>query len=132
MKPSLQEITSALQKSWSADTAFDPLDWSMKNKARGQCVVSSLVVQDYFGGELIKYEVNEGSLHETHYMNKLDNGTVIDTTQSQYTKPVNLRQAHANCGNFKSLREKRLADPSTASRYAILKQRVVIHVKAEK
>lgn len=124
MKPSLQELFNALQASWNADTAYDPSEWSIENKARGQCVVSSLVIQDYFGGDLIRYEVSEGSIHETHYMNQLPGGIVIDTTSSQYTSPVNMRLKPINTDEHASIRDKRLADESTKTRYAILKDRV--------
>lgn len=124
MKPSLQNIVDALQSAWSADTAYDSNDWSEDNRARGQCVVSSLVVQDYLSGELLRYSVDEGDLHETHYVNRLDNGTVIDTTASQYKQPVTMRIKPIHLDGFKSIREKRLADKSTRKRYELLKSRV--------
>jgi len=124
MKPSLQTIIDALQSAWSADTAYNPNDWSEENRARGQCVVSSLVIQDYLDGELLRYSVDEGDLHETHYVNRLDSGVIIDTTASQYKQPVNMRIKPINLGSFKSIREKRLADEFTRKRYEILKNRV--------
>jgi hypothetical protein len=128
MKHTLQELSQALQASWGADTAYNSAEWSAENKARGQCVVSSLVVQDYLGGELIRYEINEGSLHETHYMNLLPGGIIVDTTSSQYTSPVNMRCKPIDIGEFASIRDKRLADESTATRYEILKNRVEQHL----
>lgn len=124
MKPTLQELSEALQASWDADTAYNPEQWSQENKARGQCVVSSLIVQDYFGGDLIRYEINEDQLHETHYMNQLSDGTVIDTTASQYTSPANMKRKPIDTSEFASIRDKRLADKSTAARYETLKRRV--------
>lgn len=124
MKPTLQDISEALQASWGADTAYSAEEWSQGNRARGQCVVSSLVVQDYLGGDLIRYEINEKQLHETHYMNQLPDGTIVDTTASQYTSPVNMRRKPIDIDKFASIRDKRLADPSTAARYDILKRRV--------
>ena len=124
MDPTLQDIVHALQLAWSTDTAYNPNDWSESNKARGQCVVSSLVVQDYLGGDMLRYSVDEGDLHETHYVNKLDDGTVIDTTASQYKQPVNLRVKPIHLDGFESIRDKRLADEGTRRRYEILKNRV--------
>lgn len=121
---SLREITTALQRSWSAETAFDAAEWSETNRARGQCVVSSLVVQDYLGGELIRFAVDEGDVHETHYMNQLPDGTVVDTTASQYATPVTMRRKPVSIDGFSSIREKRLADESTRRRYLLLKKRV--------
>ena len=125
MKPDIQTLTSALQASWDSDTAYEAGAWSQDNKARGQCVVSCLVVQDYLGGELIRYAVSSDQLNETHYMNQLDDGTVIDTTASQYKEPVTMLFKPINLdGVFNSIRDKRLADASTRARYALLKQRV--------
>ncbi|OGL24216.1 hypothetical protein A2791_04965 [Candidatus Saccharibacteria bacterium RIFCSPHIGHO2_01_FULL_46_30] len=131
MQPTLQILTKAIQDSWSAETAYNANNWSRENKARGQCVVSSLVVQDYFGGDLIRYEISEGALRETHYMNRLDDGTIIDTTNSQYRSPVGMRLKPTALGDFTSLREKRLDDKSTADRYTLLKKRVSIHLSGE-
>lgn len=124
METSLQDIVNALQSSWGADTAYDPTGWSDTNRARGQCVVSSLIVQDYLGGDLLRYSVDEGDLHETHYVNKLTSGVVIDTTASQYKQPVTMRIKPIQLDGFKSIREKRLADTDTRERYEILKNRV--------
>ena len=117
-------IFKALQSSWAKDTAFDPKEWSESNKARGQCVVSSLVIQDYLGGDLVRYSVDEGDLHETHYANRLESGVILDTTASQYTEPVTIRIKPVDLKDFSSVREKRLADNSTRKRYEILKARV--------
>lgn len=122
-KLTLDELIVALRQSWQPDTAFDVSDWSKENPARGQCVVSALVVQDYLGGDLQRYEVS-GAYDETHYVNKI-NGVIIDTTASQYDGLwVTLEPAEANLKGFSSLREKRLADKSTRARYERLKCRV--------
>lgn len=124
MKPTLQELSEALRASWGADTAYSPEEWSQENSARGQCVISSLIVQDYLGGNLIRYEINQDQLHETHYMNQLSDGTVVDTTASQYTASVTMKRKPIDAGEFGSIRGKRLADKSTATRYEILRRRV--------
>jgi hypothetical protein len=124
MELNIQVIINALQSSWGKDTAFDPSEWSEDNRARGQCVVSSLVIQDYLGGELVRYMIDEGNLHETHYANMLDGGTILDTTASQYSQPVTMRIKPIDLKGFASARKKRLADDSTRKRYEILKARV--------
>lgn len=48
----LDALTSALQKSWSADTSSTPR-WTETNRAKGQCAVTACVVQDYFGGDIL-------------------------------------------------------------------------------
>jgi hypothetical protein len=61
-------------------------------------------------------------------MNQLSDGTVIDTTASQYTSAANMKRKLIDSGEFASIREKRLADKSTATRYEILKRRVEHHL----
>lgn len=87
-------------------------------------MVSSLVVQHYLGGELIRYKVTGENIDEAHYCNQLDNGTLVDTTASQYQVPVTLISSSANLRSYSSLREKRLADPDTRKRYDLLPERV--------
>ena len=125
---SLSHFTKVLQKSWSATTSYESdKDWSSANPARGQCVVSSLVVQDYLGGEIVRYAVTGEGIDETHYFNVLEDGTVLDTTRSQYKdkrvsmieKPIDLKK-----NGFGSVRERCLADKETSYRYGILEESV--------
>lgn len=125
----IKDIVEALEASWGPDTAFDESGWTAKNSARGQCVISSLVVQDYFGGELLKYSVEGENLRETHYFNQLPDGTVIDTTKKQYTHRVSLTRKPVSFEGFASIREKRLSDDDTRLRYELLKSRVSSYLK---
>lgn len=122
--PTIEQIIEALQNSWSADTSFDASEWSPENPARGQCVVSSLVVQHYLGGDLRRFRVSAPGLKETHYCNVLENGMVLDTTASQYKVPVTLEIVPVDLKGFASIRDKRLAEGETRTRYEILKLRV--------
>lgn len=76
------QLLNALRASWSADTAFDAGEWSPGNPARGQCLVLSLVVQDYLGGELMSYSVVGDGVDETHHCNVLPGGVLFDATES--------------------------------------------------
>jgi hypothetical protein len=127
--PAFQEITAALQASWNRDTAFDATEWSADNPARGNCVVSSLVVQDYLGGDLRRYHVtDDDGLQETHYVNQLPDGTVVDTTASQYQQPVTLTVVPIELKGYASARDKRLADEDTRRRYELLQGRVAAYL----
>lgn len=128
----LQNLISALEASWARDTAFDENDWSSENPARGQCVVSSLIVQDYFGGELLGYSVKGEGIDETHFVNQLADGTIIDTTRAQYINPVNMTPKAVNLDGFSSIREKRLSDEDTRKRYEVLKDRVDSYLLGQK
>ena len=49
----LDEFADALRTSWDAQTSSDP-GWLAAVPSRGQCAVSALVIQDEFGGDLIR------------------------------------------------------------------------------
>jgi hypothetical protein len=123
-KPSLSDLTAALHKAWSGETSSWGDEWPPDNPARGQCVASSLVVQDYYGGNLIRFAVRGEEISENHYCNLLDDGTLLDTTRSQYKVPVTLQVHPVTLAGYASVREKRLDDEETRTRYEVLKRRV--------
>ncbi len=124
LQPTLKKLVEALQYAWADDTCINPADWSEDNPARGQCVGSSLVMQDYLGGDLLRYRVSADGINETHYCNILEDGTIIDTTGQQYKVSVILQIDPVQLKSFHSIREKRLADDGTRKRYEILASRV--------
>jgi hypothetical protein len=131
MNITLEAVIEALQKSWAKDTCYEETEWSEDNPARGQCVVSSLVLQDYFGGELLRYKVSGDGIDETHYCNTFDNGTLMDVTASQYIQPVTFVVAPADLKSYFTIREKRLADGHTRHRYELLLSRVEAYLNAK-
>ncbi|MFH1637644.1 MAG: hypothetical protein ABIB71_04445 [Candidatus Woesearchaeota archaeon] len=56
--------------------------WSKKNPAYGQCHCTALVVNDYFGGRILKYSFEDGSGHYSNYIEEKE----IDLTRSQFDK----------------------------------------------
>jgi hypothetical protein len=123
--PTQEQLIEAVQASWLSDTAYRPEEWSVDNPARGQCVVSSLVVQDYFYGDLKRYRVRGWGINETHYVNLLPDGTELDTTASQYNSPVEFIEKPFTPVDYRTLREKCLADDDTFRRYKIFARRVI-------
>lgn len=107
----LQRTLQVLTEAWDSSTAAGD-HWSPHNPAQGQCAVSALLVQDLYGGELLR-TVNEG---ESHYWNRLPDGTEIDLTRSQFTKwepeEILVRE-----------RSYLLGSESTVARYGQLKDR---------
>lgn len=126
MKPDISHITEALRASWSPETSTWGEDLPVDNPARGQCAVSSLVVQDFLGGDLFRVRANGEGIDEKHYYNVLDDGTVIDTTREQYQgKVVSLTPAPVDLeGKYVSIREKVLDNEDTRKRYELLRQLV--------
>lgn len=122
---SIEQVAAALESSRSAYTAYDANDWSPNNTARGQCVVSSLIVQDILGGQLQKMKVTYNGIDESHYRNILPNGMIIDTTKSQYPNNQIMETADINLGEFNTLREKLFSQANTEKRYKLLRASVL-------
>jgi hypothetical protein len=82
----IDDLHRLLPSAWRADTSFLKADWSADNPAVGQCAVTALVVQDLFGGELLRGRMQNA----THYWNRLPNGQEVDLTAGQFekTEPV--------------------------------------------
>ena len=78
---SLAALRDALAEGWSAETSFDPVGWSDRNPALGQCAVTALIVQDHLGGELLRGFVGGTE----HYWNRLSNGEELDFTIEQFS-----------------------------------------------
>jgi hypothetical protein len=123
--PLLGDIGRVISACWSRRTSYDPVGWSSRNRAWGQCAVTALIVQDLFGGVLLRGFVNGIE----HYWNRLPNEEEVDLTRTQFP---NVREVASVA---LASREFVLASPSTASRYAELKRRVnkgVHNVKRQK
>src|SRR5262249_11613610 len=100
------------------DTAADPDHWSADNPSHGQCAVTALIVQDYFGGALLRAPVNGTA----HYWNRLASGDEIDLTRQQFataTVPSGVQRT----------REYVLSFPDTARRYEQLRRLVASQLR---
>ncbi|OKO67546.1 hypothetical protein [Bradyrhizobium sp. AS23.2] len=74
------EVQSALCAAWSSSTASQ---WTAKNPAAGQCNVTSLLVHELFGGDLLKTPLPAGD----HFYNRIG-GKRYDFTASQFDQPI--------------------------------------------
>jgi hypothetical protein len=112
---SLKEV---LMLAWSAETAKG--EWNPKNPSLNQCAITALVVQDYFGGELLRCLMTNG---DRHYWNRLPDGTEVDLTEDQFkyidAKPLK---------NDFVVREREyvLSFPETSKRYYLLIHRLAV------
>ncbi|WP_433750939.1 YunG family protein [Falsibacillus pallidus] len=80
MKPTIGQLREALLHSWSLETSTK---WEKDCPAKGQCGVTSLVVQDILGGEIFKTKTFGG----WHYYNKVDE-KFIDFTDAQFNEAI--------------------------------------------
>jgi hypothetical protein len=117
----LMQLKTALQESWCKETAYKNY-WDPKNIAAGQCTVSALIVQDYLGGDIIRYKIKDEERF-SHYANQV-NGKIIDTTISQFVNGEELAGAPLRLTGFASVREYLLDSSDTKHRYEILKSKV--------
>jgi len=78
-KVGYQELYAALVLAWDKDTAFG--QWSELCPDLHQCVPTALVVQDFFGGDLLWCRMTDG---DKHLWNRLEDGTEIDFTRAQF------------------------------------------------
>ena len=116
----LDLLQKYLYKVYSKDTCY-PLcrdNWDVDNPTLGHCAIVSLLINDYFGGEIYKIKVDEIS----HYFNLIDN-YVVDFTCNQFNKEIDYS------GKIKSDRLEILQDRDTASRYKMLKMRLQLIIE---
>ncbi|MBT7169662.1 hypothetical protein HN908_01280 [Candidatus Woesearchaeota archaeon] len=119
MKISLKQLESAIKKSWNRETCHYKFLWDDKDlpESAGHCRVVSLIVQDFFGGEIL-YSYVRGNPKWDHYWNKLSNGKEIDFTKDQFPENIIFIKSKL-ISRMEALSSKR-----TQSGYEILKKRV--------
>lgn len=111
----VEELKYILSLSWSRETCSPGLkdNWSDENSALGQCAVTSLIVNDFMGGKIMRCMCETGS----HYYNLID-GKVIDLTSSQFNEIPDYSKGEERT------REYLLANVDTKNRYLILLESV--------
>ena len=116
----ISELEKALKASWNADTSRSYLP---ERPSSGQCAVTALVIQDYFGGDVVRTHamLPNGKL-ESHYFNRI-NDDDIDLTKEQFPKGTIIRKG-SDTVNGLTIREYTLSFPDTVKRYNTLKKRV--------
>jgi hypothetical protein len=116
LAPDLASLEAAIERSWSEATSYYK-DWTNANPAYGQCAVTALVVQDYFGGDLVRQVITPG---QAHFWNQLKDGTKVDLTERQFILAPVIREPETT----KPVRQRLLAYAPTAARYTLLKAAV--------
>lgn len=102
-------VETAFQFGWISDTSHNGVLGVPASK--GQCAVTAMVIQDYFGGDIYKIKVG----NESHYFNVIKN-KIVDLTSDQFFQTLDYKgKVIANRNNF---------EPETINRYKILKSRV--------
>ena len=105
------DLYRVIAKVWSAETASPTNAWSKANPAKNHCSVTALIVQDYFGGEILTTKTVGG----THFYNSIS-GKKWDLTVSQFDEPIPYDDSASS-------REAALTDTSKG-KYALLLTRL--------
>ena len=118
------KLELALKNSWTEETSSDSENWTSDNSAWGQCAVTSLIVNDYLGGEIVwANAILPDGREISHYFNKM--GSVEkDFTRVQFPKGTTISQGIPEVKEFSSTRDYILSYPVTQQRYELLRQRV--------
>ncbi|MDD2377222.1 MAG: Ada metal-binding domain-containing protein [Bacilli bacterium] len=107
-----EELEKIICMSWSKETCYPPLqeEWSRENPSLGQCAITSLVVNDFFGGKIMRCLCNNIS----HYYN-LVNNEIIDMTVDQFNGSIPNYE-----NSTERTREYLLLNEDTKNRYKLL------------
>ena len=116
-----EKVVAAVRNSWSQETSASPDEWTPDSRALGQCVPTSLVVQDLLGGDLERLATERNNKRETHYRNVLPDGGVLDVSGDQYPEGQQFEPAPVDG----DIREYVLGNDNTRYRYRLLSTRVL-------
>jgi hypothetical protein len=123
MRVTLEKFVQTLRSICAKETAAGGgKGWTSDNPTFGHCAVASLLVQDLFGGDLLRVSLEGTEFAEgrSHYFNRLPDGTVIDVTREQFQGrlPENLPAQERT-------REYVIGNIDTCQRYLALRARLL-------
>lgn len=112
----IEQLKQILLKSWDKDTCnpYQKEEWNKDNPSLGQCAITSLIVNDIFGGKIMRCMSPSGS----HYYN-IVNDERIDLTVDQF-----LGEFPQYENSEERTREYLLSNEDTKKRYSLLKGKV--------
>jgi len=111
----LEVLEQYLKTIYSKDTCYPMCRelWSNDNPTLGHCAIVSLIINDYFNGEIYKIKVDGVG----HYFNYIDD-KIIDFTSNQFNKKLDYTN------KIKKDRDEMLSDNDTLYRYNLLKNKL--------
>lgn len=112
----IDNLSRKLYLNYSKDLCYPKIrdKWNENNKYFGMCAITSLIANDYFGGEICKIYVNEIS----HYFNIINN-QIIDLTAKQFKDKIDY-------SNYKIVKRDDILNEDTKQRYNLLKKRLEV------
>lgn len=111
----IENIQKLLLECYSKDLCYPKVkdDWNDNNKCFGMCAITSLLINDYFGGVICKIHTDGIS----HYFNLVED-KIIDLTSSQFNYEIDYK-------DYQIMDRKKILNDDTSNRYNILKIRLI-------
>ena len=114
----IKNLEQILRVSWSKESSYpkNQEGWSSDLPELGQCKVTALIVQDYFGGDILFSE------RLNHYWNVLSDGRIIDFTASQFSEEEYNLEDGERVDIEQGSRTSEEIGVNTKKRYSVLKK----------
>lgn len=111
----IKNIQKVLLECYSKDLCYPKVqcDWNENNRSFGMCAITSLIINDYFGGDICKIYVDGIS----HYFNLIENN-IVDLTKDQFNREMDYK-------DYKIMDREKILTDDTKNRYITLKARLI-------
>lgn len=111
----IDKLQNVLLNCYSKDLCYPLLadKWNENNKCIGMCAITSLIINDYFGGKIVKTYVDEVS----HWFNII-NDNIVDLTSNQFGKSIDY-------DSYKLVDRDKDVNNETYKRYKLLKEKMI-------
>ena len=117
----IRKLKQLLKQSWNLETCSPGLrdKWTEENPSLGQCAITALIVNDFFGGKIMRCMASSGS----HYYNIIDD-ELVDLTVEQFLGKI----PQYEIGEERT-REYLLGNKDTKNRYLLLNKNIQESIK---
>ena len=111
----IENVKEILLECYSKDLCYHKVqnEWNDNNKCFGMCAITSLIINDYFGGDICKIYVDGIS----HYFNLIED-KIIDLTSSQFNCDIDYK-------NYQIVDREIILTDDTKHRCNVLKERLI-------
>ena len=118
------QLKQILIQSWDLRTCSPGLrdKWNEENPSIGQCAITALIVNDFFGGKIMRCMVSSGS----HYYNIIDD-ELVDLTVEQFLGEI----PQYEYGEERT-RDYLLSNEDTKNRYLLLNKNLQETIEEDK
>ena len=118
------QLKQLLIQSWDLETCSPGLrdKWNEGNPSLGQCAITALIVNDFFGGKIMRCMASSGS----HYYNIIDD-ELVDLTVEQFLGEIPQYE-----NGEERTREYLLSNEDTKNRYLLLNRNLQETIEEDK